>query len=91
MADSPVAGRAALVFRALPPRAGGRQGRAVHLAQGGPSLVGCKVVVWWLYGNCTVVLKVGQIQIRGRLWGLFFCCVIYIQRGRDAKLRRELI
>ena len=27
----------------------------------------------------------------GRLWGLFFCCVIYIQRGRDAKLRRELI
>jgi hypothetical protein len=26
-----------------------------------------------------------------RLWGLFLCCVIYIQRGRDAKLRRGLI
>jgi hypothetical protein len=27
----------------------------------------------------------------GRLWGLFLCGGIYIQRGCDAKLRRELI
>jgi len=33
----------------------------------------------------------GAVLRSGRLWGLFFCCVIYIQRGRDAKLRRELI
>jgi hypothetical protein len=27
----------------------------------------------------------------GRLWGLFVCCGIHIQRGRDAKQRSELI
>ena len=25
---------------------------------GGPSLVDCTVVVWWLYGGCMVILKV---------------------------------
>jgi hypothetical protein len=37
------------------------------------------------------VTAVASVRWAGRLWGLFFCCVIDIQRGRDAKLRRELI
>ena len=32
-----------------------------------------------------------RLRAPGRLLRLFFCCVVYIQRGRDAKLRRELI
>ena len=35
-----------------------RSRRAPVIEEGGPSLVDCMAVVWWLYGGCMVVLKV---------------------------------
>ena len=56
-----------LIYRSRPAAWRGETERADRwlasffgVEEGGPSLVYCMVVAWWLYGGCMVVLKVSS-------------------------------